>query len=115
MAQFWCHFGRGDQMKGQWIAWHEAWNQTVSIQYSLAPVTAVVQMSLSSRFDWDEWATPIARAIAAWIRYRTADGTTHDLPVHTPTFYANDITEVSGLLISDNCHTDVVVNWFIWA
>ncbi|WP_280431959.1 hypothetical protein [Nocardia brasiliensis] len=102
-------------MKGQWIAWHEAWNQTVSIQYSFAPVTAVVQMSLSSRFDWDEWATPIARAIAAWIRYRSADGTTHDLPVHTPTFYANDITEVSGLLISDNCHTDVVVNWFIWA
>ncbi|WP_433663882.1 hypothetical protein ACQPW1_18280 [Nocardia sp. CA-128927] len=87
----------------------------VSIQYSFPPVTAVVQMSLSSRYDWNEWATPIAQAIAAWTSYRTTDGVQHDLQTHTPTFYANDITEVSGLLISNNCHTDVVINWFIWA
>ncbi|QBS44199.1 hypothetical protein [Nocardia sp. CS682] len=102
-------------MKNQWIAWQHAWNQTLSIQYSFPPTTAVVQIALSSRYDLDEWATPIAQAIAGWTHYRTADGSQHELPTHTPTFYSSNITEVNGLLISYNCHTDVVINWFIWA
>jgi len=98
-----------------WITQLNAWNETISWHTAFPPVAAYAQISLSSRVDYDEWATPIADAIAVWTHYKTADGP--ETPIHTltSTFYAYRLTEVKGMLISRNCYSGAIINYFVWS
>lgn len=103
-------------MDGQWTSEVRAVNSTQSMHYTFPPVSAIAQVSLSGRWDYDDWAVPISRTVAAWTSYTTKDGSTSDLVTDGiwASFVANDLTEAEGLLIADNCNTGAIVNFFFW-
>ena len=79
-------------------------------------MSAIVQISLTSRVDRQEWTTPVSNAVAAWTTMTTADGGTRELGTDgiTSTFVANQLQEAQGLLIAENCYAEAIVNVFIW-
>ncbi len=100
-------------MDGQLTYQVQAWNQTRSFHFTFPPHSAIAEVGLAARYDWNEWAVPVANAIAAFTRYTAgdrkieADGITH-------AFVANALSEVEGLLIADNCYAGAVLNIFFW-
>lgn len=93
-----------------------AWNYALSLHYVFPPISAVVQICLSSRHDFAEDPPLPAAAVALFTEY-TADGRVVELlsrPGLTSTFRANALTEVKGLLIGNRCRVDAFVNFFVW-
>lgn len=103
----------GGAMDGQWYFPVQSWGTTVSFHYSIPASSALVQISLSARSDYNEWAVPVAHTIAVWTSYKTKTGTTQ-LPPLVSAFGANQLTDAYGLMISDNSYSQAIVNFFIW-
>lgn len=103
-------------MNGQWFDQVQAWNYTQSLHYTSAPISAIVQVSLSARYDYDGWAVPVSTANAVFTEFTTADGRLTNL-LETglaSTFRANQLVDVKGLVMAQNCYTEAIVNYFIW-
>jgi hypothetical protein len=102
-------------MDGQWFIQPQAWNYSLSLHYTFAPVSAVMQISLSSRYDYTEWAVPVSMASAVFTQM-TADGVDTSLIDQglIASFAANNLTEVQGIVMAQNCYAAAIVNQFIW-
>lgn len=102
-------------MDGQLVSQVTAARHTQSLHYTFSPMSAVVQISLSARVDYDEYAVPVSIGMAVLTRLRTADGRYINLGENgnASTGSANQLTEVEGLLFADNCYTLAIINWFI--
>jgi hypothetical protein len=103
-------------MDGQWYDQVSAWNYTQSMHYTFPSISAIVQVSLSSRADYTDFAVPVSTGSAVFTVFTTADGGTTSL-IDTglvSTFRANNLIEVRGLLMAENCYTEAIVNVFMW-
>jgi hypothetical protein len=103
-------------MDGQLTFQYTLQNGTSSLHFTQAPQSSIVQLGLAGRYDLDEWAVPVADAIGAFTTMTTKDGGTTDLLDTGLVFdlVANDLTELEGLLIADNCTADYMINFFYW-
>jgi len=103
-------------MDSQWSTEVQAWGYTQSFQYTFPPESAIVQISLSNRYDYDNWAVALSYASASFTAM-TADGKTtyllEDFGI-TSSFAANNLTDFEGLLITGNCYAQAIINVFVW-
>jgi len=93
-----------------------AWNYTLSLHYVFPPISAVVQICLSSRHDFFAEDPRLPTSATALFTEYTADGRVEELRSRlgfASTFRASALTEVKGLLIADRCRVDAFVNFFV--
>src|SRR5215207_2121584 len=109
------HAQRGGTMDGQITRQYQAWRSSYSFQVTFPAHAAICALGLAAKYDYDDWAVPIAHASAVFTRYKTTAGETDLISSGlSHSFAANDLVEVNGLLIADNCFAGVVLNVFFW-
>ena len=101
-------------MDSQWYTQVRAWSQTSSFHFTFPPESAIVQISLSSRYDYDDWAVPISKAYGVFYEFATSDRGSSALDPLTSAFESNNLTEVTGFLEAENCFAQAIVNVFVW-
>jgi hypothetical protein len=98
----------------QWTGLVHGFDSSQSWHYTFQPISALVQVSLSARNDHGNFGSPYSNAVVYWNSYTTQDGQTTHLESSRSTFGANQMTEVKGTFIADNCQIYAIVNFFIW-
>jgi hypothetical protein len=75
-----------------------------------------MQITLSSRYDYDELTVPISRAIGVFTRITNA-GAEVDLQAsgNVSNFIAGELTETHGLFSALNCYANGTINQFQWS
>ena len=100
-------------MDSQFTQQVQAWDQTQSFHYTWPEHSAVADICISARYDHNDWAVPLAEAIAVFTRW-TAGGSSTTAEGLTHAFAANDLSEVEGVLIADNCYSGAVINVYFY-
>jgi hypothetical protein len=98
-----------------WTGQPQAWRYTLSLHYTFGGQNATLQASLSGRYDYTDWAVPVSDSVVSFTEYTTTDGQSVDLLGEqgiVSTFTANNLTEVRGLLMADNCYAEAIINFF---
>jgi hypothetical protein len=103
-------------MNGQLLFYFVAIDYTIGLHFVTAPISAAVQIGLSSRKDIEEGIVPISSATAVLYGFKQQNGSFELFDdAFLSSFFEGDLVEVWGYLSADRCLAAAVVNFFIWS
>jgi hypothetical protein len=93
-----------------------AGNSTTSFHHTFAPQSAILQITLSHVWDYDDQPVPISHASGSFfsVKFEPGGSSNFDQRDFTCCFGGNGLTEVEGMVLAHNCWTVAIVNRFVW-
>jgi len=91
-------------------------NSTTSFHHTFEPQSAILQISLSHVWDYNDWAVPISYASGSFfsVKFEPGGSSNFDQSEIMCSFGGNRLTEVEGMVVANTCFVVAIVNRFVW-